>query len=368
MKRQICIIADALDEHYAGVHSYARELITHLLRLDQVNEYTFIHQVPNAFFAGRKEILIPLDRSNPFDVLLRKIFRTPAVLRQYNFDLIHDLFHIPPFGFRPISTPTVVTIHDLTPILFPAWHPHPTVWAHRLILPRVFKHTTRIIADSLSTARDIDRLYGRYAPVVRPVPLGSRGLPPPAASRKEFPFILFVGTLEPRKNIPVLVAAYEQLRRRGRMEKLVIIGKKGWHYNESMRCIEQSPFAGDILCKGFLDEAALAWHYHNASAFVYPSLYEGFGLPVLEAMKCGCPVVASASSSLPEVVGDAGLLVDPTDTGLLTEHLWMILTDSTLAQKLAHLGQERAKAFTWEKTAGLTLDVYREIFDGNRSG
>ena len=361
MKHRIGIIADALDEQYAGIYTYARELISCLLELDSENEYTFIHQVKNDFFANQKEILVPLNRSNPLDVFHRKIVRLPALLRQQKFDLVHDLFHIPPFAFRKIPSRTVVTIHDLTPVLVPAWHPWVTVMTHRMLLPRIFRNTTRIIAVSQSTASDIERLYG--AVDVRNVPLGTRGLPPPPDRPRTFPFILFVGTLEPRKNIPTLVDAYERIRALGRTEKLVIIGKKGWHYDNSLNRIRRSPYANDIILPGFMDEATLSWHYHNASAFVYPSLYEGFGLPVLEAMNCGCPVITSNISSLPEVVGDAGLLADPNNAKALADHMMAILGDDALRQNMAARGKQRAKIFTWRNTARQTLDIYRELLE-----
>jgi glycosyltransferase involved in cell wall biosynthesis len=361
MKHRICIIADALDEHYAGVYTYARELIANLLEIDKENEYTFLHQDPNPFFDGQRQILIPLNRANPLDVFTRKIVRVNAALQQYKFDLVHDLFHIPPFAFRPTASRTVVTIHDLTPILFPQWHPFLRVLTHRLILPRVFRHTTRIIADSTSTAQDIMHRYSHCSPRVTAVPLGTRGLPPPPPHPKEFPFVLFVGTIEPRKNIATIVTAYEELRRRGRPEKLVIIGKPGWRYASDMDRIARSPFSADILLPGFVDVRTLSWYYHNASAFVYPSLYEGFGLPVLEAMHCGCPVIASNTSSIPEVAGDAGLLVSPLDSDALTQQLLTLLSDDSRAREFAARGRQRAQSFTWHNTAEKTLTVYREL-------
>lgn len=361
MKKRICIIADALDEHYAGVHTYARGLIDNLLELDRENEYTFLHQAPNPFFAGRQEILVPLNRANPLDVFHRKIVRVNDALRRRKFDLVHDLFHIPPFAFRRTSSRTVVTIHDLTPVLHPTWHPRITALTHRIILPRVFRDSTHIIADSASTARDIHRLYGHLSPAVSVVPLASRVLPPPAGGPAEFPFILFVGTIEPRKNIPVLVEAYERIRKAGRPEKLVILGKQGWHCSGSLGRIRTSPFAGDIHVKGFTDSETLSWHYHHASAFVYPSLYEGFGLPVLEAMQCGCPVIASNTSSLPEIVGSAGLMAPPAQAAEFARHLLDVLSNPALAAGLSRRGRDQALSFSWRKTAGQTLDIYNAV-------
>jgi glycosyltransferase involved in cell wall biosynthesis len=170
-----------------------------------------------------------------------------------------------------------------------------------------------------------------------------------------------VGTLEPRKNIPVLIETFEQIRKAGRPEKLIIIGKKGWHYDESLHRIHASPLSSDIIVKGFMDEPELSWHYHHASAFVYPSLYEGFGLPILESMACGCPVVTSNTSSIPEVVGDAGLMAPPMDAKALAGQLLTVLTQPALARELARRGRERAHALSWENTARQTLQVYQSI-------
>lgn len=360
---RICIIADALDEPYAGVTTYARELIAELLRLDHRCELTFLHIRPNPLLIGRPEILVPANRHNPLDILLRKTIRIPAIMRRERFDLVHDLFHFPPFAFRSLPCACVVTLHDLTPVLFPQWHSQTTVWMHRLFLPPVIRRATCIIADSASTARDIERQYGRYAPVVRSIPLAARGFPPPTDHDRPLPFILFVGTLEPRKNLVTLLDAYDRLRADGETVRLVVIGKTGWMADQGFRRIRRSKFAGDIEVKGQVDETELAWHYQHAAALVYPSWYEGFGLPVLEAMQCGCPVVASDRSSLPEIVGDAGLLVDPANAADIAHAIRRVLTEPGLRQQLAERGRERARTFSWERTARETWAVYRELLE-----
>jgi glycosyltransferase involved in cell wall biosynthesis len=362
--RRICIIADALDEPYAGVTTYARELIAELLRLDHRHALTFLHIRPNPLLTGQPEILVPANRRNPLDILVRKIVRIPAIMRRERFDLVHDLFHFPPFAFRALPSACVVTLHDLTPVLFPQWHPRMTVWMHRLFLPAVIRRATRIIADSAATGQDIARRYGRYAPVIRCIPLAARRFaPPPPRRDPPPPFILFVGTLEPRKNLATLLDAYDQVRAGGESVRLVLIGQTGWLADDGFRRIRRSRFVNDIQVMGSVDESVLAWHYHHAAALVYPSWYEGFGLPVLEAMQCGCPVVASNRSSLPQIVGDAGLLVDPAQAGAVADAIRRVLNEPGLREQLARRGRERARTFSWERTARETWAVYEEALE-----
>ena len=174
-------------------------------------------------------------------------------------------------------------------------------------------------------------------------------------------YILHVGTIEPRKNLSTLVRAYARLRREHRLTpELVLAGEPGWMYQPTVRLVEELGLRNSVHFIGRVPAAELPAVYSAADLLVFPSLYEGFGLPPLEAMTCGTPVVASNVSSLPEVVGDAGLLVDPRDETALAEAMFRALTDTDLRQQMRERGLQRAKGFSWERCARETLAVYAE--------
>jgi glycosyltransferase involved in cell wall biosynthesis len=173
-------------------------------------------------------------------------------------------------------------------------------------------------------------------------------------------FILAVGTLEPRKNLPLLLRAYDRLRHEaGLAVPLVLVGGKGWMYDDVFRTIDALGLGGCVRHLSGLSDVQLAHLYRAAGVLAFPSHYEGFGLPALEALHASCPVVASERGSLPEVVGDAGLLLPPDDVDAWSEALWRVLSDTALASDLRRRGPERARQFTWRKTAEATLALYR---------
>jgi len=175
------------------------------------------------------------------------------------------------------------------------------------------------------------------------------------------PYLLHVGTLEPRKNLSSLLRAYASLRRSGAIDhKLVLAGDRGWGYEPLLGLAEELGVVGDALFLGRVPAAHLPALYNDAELLVYPTLYEGFGLPALEAMACGLPVIASNTSSLPEVLGEAGLFVDATDERTLAEAIVRVLDDADLSARMRSLGLERARLFSWERCGRETLAVYED--------
>jgi glycosyltransferase involved in cell wall biosynthesis len=176
------------------------------------------------------------------------------------------------------------------------------------------------------------------------------------------PYLLFVSTIEPRKNIQTLINAFNLLKQTVKLDHhLVLIGRKGWHYQPIFAAIENSPWTHHIHHLNYLSDEDVAFFYSKADVFVYPSHYEGFGLPVLEAMTLGAPVVTSNTSSLPEVAGDAALLIDPNDPMELAEAILKVISGSQFRQDLIHKGKARAKLFSWERTAKETLNAYKSL-------
>jgi glycosyltransferase involved in cell wall biosynthesis len=266
-----------------------------------------------------------------------------------------DVYHSPLLR-GPLSRgrpPFVMTVHDLVPVRWPEtmprWH---RLYTNRLI-GRMLDATDRIIAPSQDTADDLNALLHVPAERIRVVPNGVDALffgPTVRAVVKKPPYVLFVGTPEPRKNLPRLISAMTILRQRGRRETLVIAGAGGWG--------DEVPLGPGIHATGRVTDDELQTLYANASCLALPSLHEGFGLPALEAMAAGTPVVAGRSGALPEVTGGAAILVDPQSATAIADGIEIALDER---DRLVPMGLFRAKEFTWDKAAALTAEVYREL-------
>ena len=285
-------------------------------------------------------------------------------------DLIHGPVNVVPLVSR---TPSVVTIHDLAFLQYPEQYPA----MQRRYLERMTRLSTqrasRVIAVSEYTARDVSVRLGVPESRVVAVPNGVTaefyprdGSDELARFRRknELPdeFILFLGTLQPRKNLPGLIRAYARLQPSERLP-LYVVGGEGWMYSEIFHEVKRLGLEDVVRFPGYAASETLPLWYSAATAFVYPSFYEGFGLPVLEAMACGTPVVTSDRTSLPEVVGSTGLLIDPDDPDSIAEALRRLTSDADLRASLARSGRERASQFTWQRTARETAAVYRDALN-----
>ena len=285
-----------------------------------------------------------------------------------------DLLHGMAFSL-PVLSPcrTVVTLFDMSFALFPAYHPRGRRVYLSLMTRLSVRTARRVIAISDSTRHDICRLLGVGESRVVVIPLGvnDRFQPLAEAECEAFRdrqgigrYVFFQGTIEPRKNLLRLVRAYSRLRQDGRLtHKLVLGGAPGWGYEALLAEIERLGLREDVILLGYVaPEEAPPW-YGAADLFVYPSLYEGFGLPPLEAMACGTPVIAAASSSLPEVVGDAGLLVPPLNVDALADAMGSLLGDTERRRFLAERGLTRARSYTWTETARATAALYASCLE-----
>ena len=267
----------------------------------------------------------------------------------------------------------VVTVHDLTCLLFPQFHPWDRRMLFRLSIRRAARLADAIIVPSLATGRDLAARFPLAKSRIRVVPhapnerfvpqrpedclrvLASHGL-------AHGDYLLFVGNVEPRKNLQALIEAYDRMRKATRLlPRLAIAGGAGWKNQGIHRAAATSAFAADIRFLGHVSDADLPSLVSGALAFVYPSLYEGFGLPPLEAMACGTPVITSNRSSLPEVVDDAALVVDPDDREALVDAMARLVSDATLREEFRARGLERARRYSWDETARRTIEVYEEV-------
>ncbi len=287
-----------------------------------------------------------------------------------------DLLHCPAFA-APLRSacPTVVTIHDLSFLRFPGAHPRWQRYYLSTVTRLSCRRAAHVIAVSEATRQDVISLLGVTPARVTTVPNGITGdyCPGEPAAVEEFRrrrglpdrFILFVGTLEPRKNIVRLVEAYAEWRSQAlHPVKLVIAGGHGWFYDRIFARVAELGIGDDVLFPGFVPGAELPWWYRAATLFVYPSLFEGFGLPVLEAMACGTPTITSTLSALPEVAGQAAILVYPEDTTALATAIDRVLSDPSLAHEMSEAGLQRAATYSWKRTAAETVEVYRGVLRG----
>jgi glycosyltransferase involved in cell wall biosynthesis len=355
----------------AGISRLIHATIQGLQAVDEQNEYVVYagdRRVPDGFVRNKRwRIAVPPlpTRRRPLRILWEQAVLPWSVLRD-RADLLHALAFVSPLV---CPRPQVVTVYDLSFLLYPAVFNRLNRWYLSAMTPVSVRRARRVIAISESTKRDLVRLAGVAAervdvvyPALEP---GIRRIEDSQAlaafrRRHDLPehFILFVGTLEPRKNVAALVQAYSLLRRRGIDHALVLAGSKGWRYEEIFAAIEASGVAQDIVLPGYVARDELPLWYSAADVFAYPSLYEGFGLPVLEAMACGAPVITTNVSSLPEVAGDAGLLVDPADVAGLADAIAHVLGSQAVRGDMRAKGMQRAALFTLERMARATCAVY----------
>jgi glycosyltransferase involved in cell wall biosynthesis len=293
----------------------------------------------------------------------------PLELATSDLDVLHSPDFIPPFRRNCKS---VITIHDLNFLLYPHFLT-PQSASYYGQIDQAVRSCDHIVAVSESTKRDIVRLtgapeskitvvYEAAHPIYRP--LNDEQLVKQVKQRFAIDneYILFVSTIEPRKNVPTLLMAYRQLLDNYHPgESLVLAGEKGWLFDEVFSLVEKLDLAARVQFVGGVSLDELLGLYNGARLLVHPAFYEGFGLPPLEAMACGTPVVVSNTSSLPEVVGDAALLVDPTDVDSMTVAIWRMLSDSALRRQMRQKGLRRAGCFSWKKAALETLDIYHRL-------
>lgn len=354
----------------AGIHRYIHALLEHLPRVSphRFTAYLGDLRAGDVMWPAINARLAPFPTSwPPARVLWEQLFQ-PLHLAWDQIDLLHG-----PAYALPLICPTrsVVTIHDLSFFLYPRAFNRGNQLYLKLMTRLAVRRANAVIAVSEHTRQDVIRLLNVPAGRVHIVPNGiNEGFRPlPVHEVQSFRekhrlperFILCISTIEPRKNLMALVQAYAAL---GDVEhRLVIGGGRGWKYESIFALVEELGLGDRVWFPGFLRHAELPYWYNAADVFVFPSIYEGFGLPALEAMACGTPVVASNTSSLPEVVGSTGLLVNPTDVKGLADAIHHVLSDEALAASMAEQGLARAANFSWRASAERTAAVYDWVLE-----
>ncbi|MEH2139784.1 glycosyltransferase family 4 protein [Nostoc sp.] len=327
---------------------------------------------PESFKHSSQQYLLPLP-VRISDLLLALAFK-PTLSYFEKYFGSPDILHGTNYSVYPCQNSLkVMNIYDLTFIKYPNYIDS-VVKTYTERVKRCLQWTDLVLTISESSKKDIIEYLEVDPDQVYVTPLASRyysnylseeiaqGLEKQANYDFSKPYLLFVSTIEPRKNINNIITAFNFLKEKYKIEhQLILIGKKGWNYEPIFTAIENSPWSNQIYHLNYLSNELVALFYSRADVFVYPSHYEGFGLPVLEAMTLGTPVVTSNSSSIPEVTGDAAILIDPNDPIQLAEAILKVISDSQLRQNLIEKGKTRAKLFSWERTAKETLKAYRSI-------
>lgn len=353
---RIGIDAHMVGENETGNETYIRTVLQGLSSLQSDHKITVLLQEEYRHYL--KDLPFPMATIDHDSALRRNILTYPRMLRRHDFDLFFTTYVAPLW----MPCPFVVAVHDISYVHFPEFFPRSVRWMMSTLVPFTIKRAAHVVTLSQSTKQDIINVYGipeekitvTYAAISTQFRLLDN------RQKSERPYILAVGNLQPRKNLVRLMEAYVLLRDRKAIDhQLVIVGQELW-FADAIKAAAKS-YQEDILFTGYVSEDKLVNLYNGADVFVYPSLYEGFGLPPIEAMACGTPVITSNISSLPEAVGDAALTVNPYDVAAIADAIHRVLTDEVLRRDLRQQGFDRAALFTPENLARRLLGVFEII-------
>lgn len=357
--RHVVIDACCLGRRKTGNETYIRGLLEGLER-EADSEWEFTVLTTTAHEGRRSDrfawVDVPLG-----NFLTRNFLTIPKILKTAKADLYHGVYWT---RFFSMPVPVVLMVHDLSFVSFPAgFHRH-----EQLVYANLVRACARR-ADHLLTVSNFSRgeLVEKWDIPPEKITVTYDGLDAcfqeaPEAVSGEKPYILYVGNLHPRKNIVRLLEAFQLFKEESKLpHRLRIVGQAAWMAGDVFRCARESGIAREIDFTGYVSLEELVRLYQRAAVVVYPSLYEGFGLPVLEAMACGCPVVCSNTTSIPEVAGDACLLIDPTSASDIAKGLRKVLENPGLAADMKRKGLEQSRRFTWNDCARSTLEAYRTV-------
>ncbi|QNP49866.1 glycosyltransferase family 4 protein [Diaphorobacter aerolatus] len=377
--------ADAIHAPLTGIGRYAYELATLLPQCEAVESlrfYSLGQWVTGDAVQARAKTVSTQELNKP--TLRRVLAGNKLAVRAYSALMPiwsqwrmkqerHTLFHSPNYFLPPFPGKSVATIHDLSHIVCPQFHPAARVELLKRDLPKSVARADFLITDAESVRREVIEHFGWPEDRIRTVPLGVDASFHPRSSTETQPVLqrhglvhgaysLYVGTIEPRKNLARLIRAYAELPESLRMHvPLVLAGSRGWQAQEIHELMTRGASAGWLRYLDFIPQEDLPFLYSGARLFCFPSLYEGFGLPPLEAMASGTPVLASNTSSLPEVVGDVGWKVEPEDERAISVALLDALQNDQWRSLASVAGVERSRAFTWMQCARSTSDIYSSL-------
>jgi len=357
----------------AGVGHYTYYLIKYLLEIDKQNEYILFFydrriKVPEFEQANVKIVYFPgLENLGKVPFFYRHWF-IPQVLRLYRLNVYHNPANIIPIFYFKKS---VITIHDLAIYKNPEWFPDHQFFPKRILIPWSIAKAKKIIAVSQNTKDDLIKLFNINKDKIVVIHEGVEDYNKFLLEENKIaekvkikdPYFLFIGTLEPRKNLVRLIEAFAEFLKisQNKNFKFVLAGKKGWKFEPIFQTIERLNLNDKVLYLGYISLEEKIYLLKNALALTYPSLYEGFGLPIVEAMNLGVPIITSNIASIPELVIDNALLIDPYNVESIKNALQKVATDSQLRENLSKKGKGIAQNFTWEECARKTLTLYQAL-------
>lgn len=373
---EIGIVSSSIDKFSGGIGVYTYQLIKNLNQMDKENQYYPIHYLKKNIdiYNQNSDVIIPKNRfiRGIGSDMFWRYFTLPFSLKKYPMDIVHDPYELGAFTFGGPSR-KIITLHDLTPLLFPDLFKRSDVMLHRLLLKKTAGNVDKIITVSCHTKKDIieqldvreDKIKVIYNGKDDRFQLLNHHEICAIKEKYQLPdhFILSVGGLHPIKNIPRLLKAYHQSLNDGLKHKLVIVGMEMDKASEIFKILTVLGLENHVIFTGKVPDEDLAGLYNAADLFIYPCLYAGFGLPPLEAMACGTPVITSNNSSLPEVVGDAGLLINPYNIKEISNAISSLIDDDDLRENLIKKGLKRSKLFNWSNSAYETLETYKEVYN-----
>lgn len=350
---KVAIIADPLDNQRAGVHVYVRELVQALAANPGGHEYVLIREKKDPALALEQvevgNIHLPVGYAS-----LRLFAIIPRILRRLKVDAVFEPAHFGPFNL-PAGVKRITMIHDLTPILFPEFHRWHSQTLQKIFLRGILQRADLVISNSRNTERDLHRIYPFTRSKVKTILLGRNEQFKPdtgtdflEAYNITTPYFLYVGTIEPRKNIILLLTAYLMFREEARTPvQLIVVGQSGWKNDSFEQALAEHPYRQDIILTGYVSKQHLLQAYTHTTAMVYPSIYEGFGFPILEAMACGANVICPDNSSLPEVGGELAYYYATHDPAALCKQLLLVWRGGKTVEERAAQGPLRAATFSW---------------------
>jgi len=375
---RIGIITDSMDTITTGIGNYTKNLVNEILNLNTNDDIYLIHnkKTDNTLYKISNEIIIPnLISSSLFHSISIISIHRPFLLKKYNLDLLHYTdFRVPPTYWALKPTKNISTVHSTDPLLLPCGSSITTRSIFQY-LGIINKKMDAVITVSESEKKLINKIFRIPEEKIKVTYLG---VDTNIFKKLDFhkcctdifkkysikpPFMLHVGHYRPIKNTYRVLQAFHQLKKRGIDSKLVVIGKHMMYFNQIRDVIKKYNLENDVIFTGYVPLEDLPKFYNIADVFIHPSLHESFGLVLLEAMACGCPVVTSNIYSMPEIAGDSAFLVDPYDTNEIATGIYEVLASDRLRNNLIKKGLKRIKSFTWDKCAKKTFQVYKEVLE-----
>lgn len=362
---KIGLIADPLDTQSAGIYVYVKELLNSLHQLDVENQYTVIRSVRTSEYPKWNQHIIPINNKIPNHLRFRQLLSIPQYLNHNKYDIVVEFSHFGPFNLDK-SIKRVTIIHDITPLLMPQYHTIASVIVQKMIMRSVLKKADLVIANSEHTLKDLLTYESSIEPKLEVISPGvSKQIKRTndSSSLSEIginaPFFLHVGTIEPRKNIEFLISAYERVAKTDEKVLLVLVGKNGWKSQYILDIITKSDFKERIVLTGYVSTHILSCLYTACRAMIYPTHYEGFGIPILEALNCGALVLLSKNSSLTEVAGEAGLYFNTIDE--LLELMRQTSNEDLKTAKWKEATSFQLNKYTWQNAAKRFINRIQQL-------